>query len=76
MHSRFQVEDGSIGRAAMERATKLRIEISQFAGDVSFRYQITGDVELCDATEGRVDVENVEFFERLVGTFLGKGGAA
>ena len=73
---RFQVEDGATARAAMERANQLRIEISQFAGDVSFRYQITGDVELRDATEGRVDVENVEFFERLVGTFLGKGGVA
>ena len=76
MLSRFQVEDGAIGRAAMERATQLRIEISQFAAGVSFRYQITGDVELRDATAGRVYAENVEFFERLVGTFLGKGGAA
>ena len=75
MHSRFQVEDGSIGRAAMERASKLRIEISQFAGGLSFEYEIVGDVELRDVTDGRVDVENLQFFERLVSTFLGKGGA-
>ncbi len=76
MLSRFQVEDGATARRALDAATQLRIEISQFAGDVSFRYQITGDVELRDATAGHVNAENVEFFERLVSRFLRKGGAA